>query len=90
MKKIDITIKNNNLNTLIIKDNNQFTDTIDINLLNIKNKYDNNLLLSKEELIYLYNLFNQNKFNLYEKLLIERILSNRDSYQDLAYNLIAR
>ena len=90
MKKIDIPIKNNNIDmdSLVISGNNDLIvngQTINPILLNIKNKSENNILLSKEELIYLYNLYNQNKFNYYEECLIEIIISNRDLYQDLAY-----
>ena len=90
MKKIDIPIKINNIDmdSLVISGNNDLIvngQTINPNLISIKNKSENNILLSKEELIYLYNLYNQNKFNNYEKCLIGTILSNRDLYQDLAY-----
>lgn len=77
MKKIDITITNNNQNKLLSQNSDFVLKTI----------YDKNnkTSLTKEELIYLYDVFNEHiNRPISEIVIIDEIISTRNIYEDMA------
>jgi len=77
MKKIDITITNNNQNKLLSQDSDYVLKTI----------YDKNnkTKLTKEELIYLYDVYNEHiNRPISEIVIIDEIISTRNIYEDMA------